>query len=35
MTHPFVDGDKLDQGECDFSHLLSWIRDAILPLEDR
>ncbi|HJP30535.1 MAG: type II toxin-antitoxin system death-on-curing family toxin [Candidatus Latescibacteria bacterium] len=33
-AHEFLIG-LLDKGDCDFSHLLPWIRDAILALEDR
>jgi death-on-curing protein len=33
-AHTFLIG-LMEQGECDFSHLLPWIRGAIFPLEDR
>ena len=25
--------DRLEKGECDFAHLLLWIRDSLAPLE--
>lgn len=30
-AHQFLIG-LLDSGECDFTHLLPWIRDALVPL---
>ena len=32
-AHTFLIG-LLDQGECDFSHLLPWIRVALVPLPE-
>jgi death-on-curing protein len=41
MNHPFIDGNKeahaflialLEKGQCDFEHLLPWIRSALVRL---